>query len=432
MQRRMLAAIAGVAVAGVLLAGCSGTTNEGTGTTDKLVWWSEFSEGEPMQVALAEIVADFEDETGIEVDVQWKGVQPVKQLLPSLTGGTPPIDLVDSYHGEIVRQLGSVGAASDLTDLFDQKIPGEDITLREALGDSIVRDSAGPDGGAPYISPFIVTAYGFLYNKATHPEIASAPPQTWDDFYDVLDSLKADGRQPLALDGSLVGNNAMYFVYFTYAYGGTAAWFDALADKSGAAWESDAVVKAAEQVERIVSSGYFLDGYEGTQYPGMQQKWANNESDFLLNHSGVPSEAAPYTADGFAFDMFPFPGVDGKKPEVAPVDLNGFGILEGAKNEEAAKQFILFTMKKENQEKLAKVGQIPARADVTPPSFATGMQDILQNGDSFQAQYTPEMVELLNTVFYPNDDDLIFGKIGAAEFVERMKTQSAEFWSARG
>jgi raffinose/stachyose/melibiose transport system substrate-binding protein len=436
MRTRKWIAAAVVLVTTAAVAGCasgSGDADDDAASTGKLVWWSEFAEGEPMQVVFAEIADDFEEETGIEVDVQWKGVQPVKQLIPSLgAGGAPPIDLVDSYHGEIVRQLGSVGMAADLSDLMDETIPGEDLTLAEALGEANVRDSAGLTGPEPYMAPFIVTTYGFLYDKALHPEVAEKPPTDWDDFYGVLDGLKEEGRQPLAADGALTGANNYYFLSFVYAYSGWEKWNEALEDKTGETWRDPDILKAAEQVEKLAKGGYFLDGYEATQYPGMQQKWANNDSDFLLNHSGVPSESAPYLAETFEMGAFPFPGVDGKGPGTVPVDLNGFGILEGAANAENAEQFILFMMKKENQQKLADIGQVPARPDVEAPESVAGMREIIASGDTHQFQGTPEMIDLLQKVVYPNDDELFFGKITAKEFIDRLADQSAEFWSTQG
>lgn len=50
-----------------------------------------------------------------------------------------------------------------------------------------------------FAAPYVYVAYGFLYNEALFEEYNVSIPETWDEFYAVLDTFKKAGITPLAL-----------------------------------------------------------------------------------------------------------------------------------------------------------------------------------------------------------------------------------------
>jgi raffinose/stachyose/melibiose transport system substrate-binding protein len=50
------------------------------------------------------------------------------------------------------------------------------------------------DGSDTFCFPFFGTLHGFIYNKDIFDELGLKEPQTWDEFYALLDKIKADGR----------------------------------------------------------------------------------------------------------------------------------------------------------------------------------------------------------------------------------------------
>ncbi|KUO51623.1 MAG: hypothetical protein APF76_13335 [Desulfitibacter sp. BRH_c19] len=48
-------------------------------------------------------------------------------------------------------------------------------------------------------APYMYVSYGFIYNKGIFDEHNLSEPETWDEFFTVLDKLKAEGVTPLAL-----------------------------------------------------------------------------------------------------------------------------------------------------------------------------------------------------------------------------------------
>jgi raffinose/stachyose/melibiose transport system substrate-binding protein len=56
------------------------------------------------------------------------------------------------------------------------------------------------DGSDTFCLPMVGTMHGFIYNKQIFDELGLTEPETWDEFYAVLDKIKADGRYtPLAI-----------------------------------------------------------------------------------------------------------------------------------------------------------------------------------------------------------------------------------------
>lgn len=53
--------------------------------------------------------------------------------------------------------------------------------------------------GKVYALPYIYVAYGFIYNQELFDKNGIQTPKTWEDFFKVLDTLKAKGVTPLAL-----------------------------------------------------------------------------------------------------------------------------------------------------------------------------------------------------------------------------------------
>lgn len=437
---RRLPAAGALAATVLLVAVACGTDDEPTGNPDggiagtELTVWSMWSEGEPGQVLLDGAVRDFEEETGVEVTVEWQGRSGWQALLPTLNTDDPPADVIESSDGGILRNLGPTEEMLDLTSVWDGAAPDSDGTVSELLGTSYENKATTVDG-VPLMVPYSASSTSFFYNAARFPELEANPPQTWDDFFAILDEQTAQGRQPLALDGSLNGYNGLYSIYFIRAaVGGDEDPFDKAAlDRTGQTWLEPGYLEAAQQIEKLAKGGYFIDGYDSSQFPAMQLKWANDESDFILMGTWLPTEVRPSAAEGFEFKSFAFPTLGDNPPPKANLDLIGFGIVKKSKNVEAAEAFVTHLLTTKYQEQMAATtGTIPVRSDVSSSDELTSAKSQIDEGEVYSASVPAERTDYLTTVLYPLNDELIFGKITAEEFIDRIAADSAAYWEAQG
>ncbi|MFI6322755.1 ABC transporter substrate-binding protein [Nonomuraea sp. NPDC050556] len=422
MRLRMAALAAALSVT----AACGGTA---TGE-QQLTIWSMWSEGEPNQKVLAEAIKDFSQETGIKVKAQWKGRTAVKNFLPSLNTATVPADLIEGNHRELTRQFAATKGALDLSDLYATKVPGEQATVGETVGEAYKRMATSADGVLAQL-PYQVSTYGWFFNGKDFPDLAANPPKTWDDFVKLLDAQKGKGRKPLGQDGSIPNYNLRYLEHFGRALMGDEGWHALAPDKSGQGWLKPEVLKAAQLVEALAKGGYFPDGFNAAKFPAMQQKWANGESDFLYQGTYLPKEVTPYAKPGFEFHAFRFPEVGGRAPTMN-VTATGFGIPKKSKNAEAAKKFLAFFLQKKYQDKVAGVAlEMSVRKDVPAPPVIAELKKGLDAGEVNRADVV-DMGDFNSKVLLPLSDQLLFGKVTAAEFTRQMAEQAAAYWKSKG
>jgi len=297
-----------------LTAACStSTTGSGTasagGTGGSLTYWSMWKEGEPQQKVLAADITAFTAQTGIAVNVQWQGRDVLKKLLPALQGNDVP-DLVDQEAGPVQSSLVNLHAAKDLSDAYNEPIPGES----GATVGSVIPQRYRPlmtSNNTLFMVPYELISSAFWYNSAALPEVAQSAPQTWAQFTDLLAKRKAAGKSPLGLDGDISFYNSYYTVYALLRELGNGNVNKLVADKAGATWDDPKVLDAAQKIESLVKAGYFIPGYDGSKYPAIEQKWATGAADFYYAGTWTPSETAPYQSPGFTVGSFQFPSLGG-------------------------------------------------------------------------------------------------------------------------
>lgn len=416
------------------VAACSSGTSGGSPSGEggqELTLWSMWKQGEPNQVLLAAAVDAFNKETGNRIKVQWKGRTAAKVLLPTLNTDKPPADIIEGSNSDIVLQLSPTGEMSDLSDVYAKNVPGDSKSLKDVVGSAYVEVSKTAEGVATMV-PYQSSTYGWFYDAKKHPELVSSPPKTMDEFFALLDAAKSKGQKPLAQDGDIPGYNANYILNFGRAVMGDKAYWAAFQDKTGQSFLSPGFQKGASMVEKLAKGGYFVDGWQASKFPAGQQKWANNDADFMFNGTWLPREVTPYAKAGFDFQSFPFPSVDGTAPTLQ-ISTIGFGILKKTAHADVAKAFVAFYLQKQFQDKIGSdASDIPVREDSKSAGIFSSLKAQIDAGQVSQVRKPAGLVDFEAKVFFPLDDQLLRGKIGAQEFASKLAQNTAAFWKSQG
>lgn len=436
-RRLRLFAVTAAITAASLTAACStsttGTGGSTAGSGGGLTYWSMWKEGEPQQKVLAADIAAFTQQTGITVNVQWQGRDVLKKLLPTLQGNDVP-DIVDQEAGPVESSLVNLEAAKDLTDAYNESIPGES----GATIGSVIPQRYRPlmtANNRLFMVPYELISSAFWFNGADLPDVAQTPPKTWDEFTALLAKRKAAGKSPLGLDGDISFYNSYYTVYALLRALGNGNVNKLVADKTGAGWDDPKVLDAAKKIESLVKSGYFIPGYNGSKYPAIEQKWATGAADLYYAGTWTPSETATYQSPGFKVNSFQFPSLGGPGDGSVETGMLGFAVPEKAKNYDQAKKFMAFALAKANLTGIATTAEnLTPRDDIPAPASLASVQAALKAATAVHRPYDGIDADFGNyttTVYEPVNDQLIFGKIDAATWVAQLKDKTVTYWKQK-
>ena len=106
------------------------------------------------------------------------------------------------------------------------------------------------------------------------------------------------------------------------------------------------------------------------------------------------------------------------------------GIAKASKNQETAKRFLSFLLRKQN-EQLVAANELPVRSDVTLAPSLTALASDISSGDINTILTPTRLGGYLTGVLYPLESDLLFGKTTAAKFISDLKSKSAQYWSSK-
>lgn len=415
------------------LTACGGSDDEATGGEggDSLTYWSMWQETEPQAQVLAEAIEQFEEDAGITVEVEWQGRENITKLVAAMQTGDVP-DLVDQQYFTVKNAIATNDQFTDVSDVYDQEIPGEGTTVREVIPDKYDIFTTVEDG-AHFLVPYEVIAYSIWFNAAALPDVAAQPPATWDDFSDVLADSAAAGKSPLALDGDIAGYAEYWTSTALVRALGPGGFKELAGDESGAGWQDPPVRDAIESVAALAAEEYFVPGYDSSKFPDIQSRWAQGEADFLFMGSWAPTETGPVAANGFEYRSFNFPTMGGD--DALPASAIGFAIPGPAENADAAKEFITYFLHADRLAKIASdASNLTPRADIDVPEQLADVHELLNSKDIFPVTdgVLGDFSDYDKKVFQPLSAELMTGKITADEFLDQVATEQESYWKANG
>jgi len=395
-----------------------------------------WTEGEPQSDWLRQVAAEYEAVSGNKVNFTFVGRDVLTMIKNRILTGDSP-DIVDQDGSEIsAALLTDEILAEPLNDLLASPGLDGEASLSDAFSAEIL-GLYNKDGGN-YFIPYIYITSGFFYDKTLFEQAGITAPKTWDEFIAAGEKFMAEtGRPFLAQDGSISFYNAYYYYWACQRVLGSGKFFEAATDTTGAAWDNPGYLKAAEMVYEISKGGrnFFQEGYEGSAYPAGQMDWALGNQGSVLCGTWLPNEVINMVADDWEFGYFPFPTVSGGmgKADEMEAYLIGWSIPKGAKNVDAAKDFMKFAINKKNAASLVEITlNMSARPDTAPPEVLADVQPYLQGASAFHLSYDgvqSNAPQWWVDVFYDLDNRLIFGQITPEEFISQIKERTISFYN---
>ncbi|MEG2604229.1 MAG: ABC transporter substrate-binding protein, partial [Clostridia bacterium] len=294
-----------------------------------LVYWSMWSSTEPQAIAIQQVIDTYTAETGVKVNVEWKG-RDVKTIIETAIDAGEQVDLFDTDFQLLSQQMGG-----KLMDLEEMAKAVEYDSFAVAALPAAVREWAGTLKCIPY------QAYtsGIFYNKAIFEEVGiEKEPATWTELMDVCAKIKAAGYAPFAQDDAYVRYT---FGFLMARHIGQNGVKDLVAKGDWA--ENPAALASASAIEEMVKLGYFEENVPGT-FPASEYEIGFGTTAMIVNASWVYNEIVLGTENkDLVLGMFNFPTVEGgtDPATVANVGAQAFAIPATSKNGQAAFDLIM-------------------------------------------------------------------------------------------
>ena len=364
MKKKILSALLCTAMVASLAVGCGGNKNSdsGSGSSDKLVYWSMWEATEPQGQAIQEAIDAYTKETGVEVDVQFKGRTGIREGLESaLKSGTN----IDMFDEDIDRVNGTWGSY-----LMDLEQLAKDNDYEKTANAGLIQACRDVAGGTLKSIPYQPNVFAFFYNQDLFDQAGiKEVPKTWDEFLAVCQKLKDAGITPMTMDDAYA---TCVIGYHLGRYVGEEGVKKIVTE---GLWDDPAVLQMAKDIEELASKGYFSENVGTNVWPnGQNVELAGGQVAMYLNGSWLPNEVKATAGPDFKWGCFAYPelgecetNIEGAK--ATGTESNNFGAQVFAINKDSQKSkeafdLITYITKGEYDQKLAEAS-IGIPADTT-------------------------------------------------------------------
>ncbi|WP_455034944.1 ABC transporter substrate-binding protein [Lachnoanaerobaculum gingivalis] len=436
-MRKLLAAALSVAM-GMSLAACGGgsskpaeeTTKSAESGADKaesgdtklnadIEYWSSWSETEAQADALREAADEFmKANPGVKINFTFNG-RDNRNLVGSAVSAGTKVTMMDANADNIKSMWSEM--TMDLTPYFEESY---ESTGGEKYVDRIMPSMSGLsaklfDGKYSYF-PYAPQAFMIFCNKNIFDDCGITKyPETWTEFMDACEKIKAKGYTPVTTDSNYATSWVGY--YMSRLMGN-----DEVANLSNdsSAWSNPKVLEAAKAIEDMAKKGYFDPVIETNTYPNAQQSMVINEKIAMyINGTWLPNEVKDSTPDDFKWGSFAFPTVEGGVDDQTSGCYSSYGIAinKDATEEEAkaAAAFGVYVTTAFDQKFSDMANAIPVSVDGVWPDSLKDAQQVMSK---YTNRYPSQTALILNSNSKQIIADaclkLMGGSITAEEFVE--------------
>ena len=352
MKKKLVSILLCAAMVAGLAVGCGGKKEEGGDKGgDKLVYWSMWSEEEPQAKVIKEAVEKYTEDTGVEVDVQFKGRNGQREGLEPALQAKQNIDLFDE---DVNRVNGSWG--SYLMDLEDLAKDYE----AEHGNETLFKIARTAGGGTLKSIPYQPSIFGFFYNKTLFAKAGiEAVPTTWAEFDAACKKLVDAGITPITGDTTYQTSTLGYHLGRYLGQDGVKALVNdpACEDPDAVNWDDERVLKALKDYEDFAAKGYFSDKMASNVYPdGQNKEFAPGNAAIIICGSWLPNEIKGMIADDLEWGYFNYPAVEGGTDgtEANNIANQVFAINKDSKKSKEAMELITYITTGEFDKKMTE------------------------------------------------------------------------------
>ncbi|AYA75619.1 sugar ABC transporter substrate-binding protein [Bacillus sp. Y1] len=332
----------------LVITGCSSSTSSNEDESDKIVLKFLHKWPQPQYAPyFEEVVKEFESQNpDIKIKMEAIADEPIKDKLRVILGGSEVPDIMFSWSGEFARKFVRADAALDLTPYLEEDA---------AWKDSFIPASLQPfsSDGKNYGIPLRFNGKFFVYNKEIFDKHGLQAPKTWDEFLNVLDTLKEEGETPLMLGNESPWAAIHYLTGLNQKMVDQEVRMNDYNPRSGEFTDSG-YVKAMELLAELNEKGYFMENVNSSSHDMVKQMFFAGKGAIFYVELEEFQDVENALKGNWGF--FPMPAIadgDGSQNYITGAP-DGFIVSSKSKHPKEAVEFLKFLTSKENSLKLVK------------------------------------------------------------------------------
>ncbi len=379
-----------------------------------VVYWSMWDQAEPQGQVIAQAAEAFTKETGIKVQVEFKGRSGIREgLEPALAAGST-IDLFDEDIDRVNKTFGKY-----LADL-DEFVKSSDYEKTANAG--LIKAVRDLQGGKIKSIPYQPNLFTFFCNDKIFEEAGVKEyPKTWQEFKDACAKIKEAGYIPISSDDAYILESMGYHMSRLV---GEEETVRIIKERD---WDSDAVKQFAKDYAELAELGYFSPNVAASVWPSSQNtELAVGLSAMYLNGSWLPNEVRETAGPDFKWGCFSYPTLEGGKTGLEALNFGAqvFAINDKSEVKAEAFKFIEYMTKGEWDKKLSE-GTIGIPADTTNTEWPALLEKVKPVLDGLQTRWAwgagaeedPDITPMLKAAV----QKLCGGQVDADGFIQLLK-----------
>jgi len=232
--------------------------------------------------------------------------------------------------------------------------------------------------GKTYSLPVELNIVPIYYNKEIFEKNNLKTPETYDEFLNVIKTLRENGVTPITLGGKDGWTGSFWYMYLVDRLGGSDLLDKAIASND---FSDPKLIEAAKMAQDLVDMNAFNKGFNGLSNDEAKSEFNNEKAamyamgtwevpNFTTN-TDVPQEFR----DKIGFFRFPtISGGQGTSDTWVGGPGVGLFVAENSKVKDEAKKFVSYFVQQWGEKSVTKAGVIPAtKVDTSkidlPPMF---------------------------------------------------------------
>lgn len=396
--------------------------------TVTVTWWHiTTDEG---QAAVWQSLADsyMAEHPNVNIEITILENEAFKTKMTTVVQSGEMPDIFQSWGGGVMNEYIAAGLMKDITaDLDADGGAWRNSFSPGALG---VYSLDGKNYGVPWDMGMV----GFWYNKELFAQAGiDAPPTTWDELLEDVETLKAAGITPIALGEGDKWPGHFWFGYLATRLCGQDG-FQSAALRNGGSFTDSCFVEASNMLLELNALEPFQDGFLGATYGDQSTVMGNGQAAMELMGQWAPGSQAGNSADGNGLGdnlgFFAFPAVEGGNG--GDTDAfgggNGFGIGKDAEPE--AIDFAKWLTSVDAQIACAEAGFcIPVvkggEAGLSDPLLIT-LQQTLSQAQYFQLYYDQALPPAVGSVINDSIQGVFAGVLTPEQAAQAIEDSAVQ------